>query len=216
MWEVAAMSKRLRTIGLLFILIGIRSYDGLAQGTIGEAFATAGASVKPGSVPTLAAGFGGGWGERSMIHFSVGYSNLGDYALGIGRATSSGPISESRLWSLDPTFQFELIPRRRKAAVTPYVAAGAGFLFERFSAIPPACCLNPTSPRSDFDAHVFSPNLGGGIRVPLSARVGIRPEVKVWFTRENTGPSSIFVVKSDQFVTVTVSFYYRGGKSTQR
>lgn len=213
---LAAMTKRLRIIGLLSFIIGIPSYNGLAQGTIGEVFATAGASAKPGSAPTLAAGFGGGWGERSIIHLSVGYSNLGDYALGIGHATSSGPISNSRLWSLDPTFQFELIPRRRKAAVTPYAAAGAGFLFERFSAIPPTCCLNPTPPRSDFDAHVFSPNIGGGIRIPLSGRVGIRPEIKVWFTRENTGPSSFFVVKSDQFVTATVSFYYRGGKSTQR
>jgi hypothetical protein len=210
------MSKRLGIIGLLSFLIGILSYDGLAQGTIGEVFATAGGSVKPASAPTLAAGFGGGWGERSMIHLSVGYSKLGDYALGIGRTTSSGPISESRLWSVDPTFQFEIIPRSKKAAVTPYVAAGAGFLFERFSAIPPTCCLNPTPTQSDFDTHVFSPNIGGGIRVPLSARVGIRPEVKVWFTRENTDPSSPFVVKSDQFVTATISFYYRGGKSTQR
>ncbi len=213
---LAALSKRLGIIGLLSFLIGIPSYDGFAQGTVGEVFVTAGASVKPGSAPTLAAGFGGGWGERSMIHLSVGYSNLGDYALGIGRTTSSGPISESRLWILDPTFQFELIPRGRKAAVTPYAAGGAGFLFERFSAIPPTCCLSPTPPQSDFDAHVFSPNIGGGIRIPLSGRVGIRPEVRVWFTRENTGPSSFFVVKSDQLVTATVSFYYRGGKSTQR
>jgi hypothetical protein len=213
---LAAMSRRLRIIGLLSLLIGICSCDGLAQGTIGEVFATAGASVKPASAPTLAAGFGAGWGERSMIHLSVGYSNLGDYALGIGSASSSGPISNSHLWTLVPTFQFELIPRSRKAAVTPYVAAGAGFHFERFSAIAPTCCLNPTPPQGDFDAHVFSPNIGGGVRIPLSGRVGIRPEVKVWFTRENTGPSSVFVVKSDQFVTATVSFYYRGGKSTQR
>jgi hypothetical protein len=213
---LAAMSRRLRIIGLLSLLIGICSCDGLAQGTIGEVFATAGASVKPASAPTLAAGFGGGWGERSMIHLSVGYSNLGDYALGIGSASSSGPISNSHLWTLDPTFQFELIPRSRKAAVTPYVAAGAGFLFERFSAIAPTCCLNATPAQGDFDAHVFSPSIGGGVRIPLSGRVGIRPEVKVWFTRENTGPSSVFVVKSDQFVTATVSFYYRGGKSTQR
>jgi hypothetical protein len=213
---LAAMSRRLRIIGLLSLLIGICSCDGLAQGTIGEVFATAGASVKPASAPTLAAGFGGGWGERSMIHLSVGYSNLGDYALGIGSASSSGPISNSHLWTLDPTFQFELIPRSRKAAVTPYVAAGAGFLFERFSAIAPTCCLNATPAQGDFDAHVFSPNIGGGVRIPLSGRVGIRPEVKVWFTRANTGPSSFFVVKSDQFVTATVSFYYRGGKSTQR
>ena len=212
----AATSKRLRIIGILSLLIGVPSYNGLAQGTVGEVFVTAGASVKPVSAPTLAAGFGGGWGERSMIHLSVGYSNLGDYALGIDNTANSGPISNSRLWTLDPTFQFELIPRSRKAAVTPYVAAGAGFLFERFSAVPPACCLSPTPPLSDFDAHVFSPNFGGGIRIPISGRVGIRPEIKVWFTRENTGSSSIFAVKSDQFVTATVSFYYRGGKSTQR
>jgi hypothetical protein len=182
------MSKRLRITALLLLLIEVPC-QAFAQGAIGEAFATVGASAKPGSAPTLAAGFGGGWGERSMIHVSVGYSDLGDYALGLGRNPDFGPISGSRLWILDPAFQFELIRRSKQAAATPYVAGGAGFLFERFSAFPPTCCLAPALPRRNFDGHLFSPNVGGGIRVPFTHSLGIRPEVKVWFVRSNSGPS---------------------------
>ena len=192
----------------LFLTMAVVS-PAIAQGTIGEAFVSDGVSVRPGGKPALGGGFAGGWGERPLVSVAVGYSRLGDYALGVGQSVAYGTsITQSRLWSLDASFQLETIPRSKKSVVTPYVGAGAGLLFERFNAVPPTCCNPgaPPPPRREFDGHVFGPNFSAGLRVPVSTTLGIRPEVKVWIVRAHTGPYPPILTTADAFVTATVSF----------
>jgi hypothetical protein len=159
-------------------------------------------------------GFAGGWGEVPLISVALGYSRLGEYALGVGSVGDSGtPILQSRLWTLDASLQLETIPRSKHAAVTPYIGAGAGLVFERFTAVPRGCCTFPRGPRQGFDGHVFSPNFSAGLRVPFSGTLGLRPEVKVWIVRANTSPYPFS--GRDAFVTATISFYYRGGQTVR-
>jgi hypothetical protein len=209
--------RNVRRIPILAGLMLTAAHVCLGQGTIGEAFVSTGGSLKPGGAPTLSAGFAGGWGERSIVSISVGYSRLGDYALGLGRSIyQDNPISQSRIWTLEGDFQLETIPRSRAAPATPYISLGGGYLFERFTARPPSCCLAPTPPRQGLDRHVLSPSFGGGVRFPVSATLGVRPEIKVWIVRARTGTDRSFKTESDSFVTVTISFYYRGGQSARR
>jgi hypothetical protein len=188
----------------------------LAQGTIGEAFVFAGGSLKPGEAPTVGVGFAGGWGERPIVSVALGYNHLGNHAVGLGESIRPGnPISKSRLWTLDASFQFETIRRSRQSVVTPYISAGASFLFENFTAVPPTCCFAPARPSQEFTGHVFSPNFSAGVRVPVSATRGIRPEIKVWIVRANTALVSPINTNRDVLVSGTISFYYRGGQSRQ-
>jgi opacity protein-like surface antigen len=163
-------------------------------------------------LPVLAAGIGGGWGERFTVIVDFSHSSLGDHATGFGSGTSGtfvGPVANSRLVTFSGNLQVDMIQRSTKPKFVPYATAGLGYVNSKFVATRTFRCFTgpPCVPESREGFSNGSLGFGGGagLRVPLTRSIGVRSELKVW----RVGGNQEVGLSSEAVVQASVGIYFR-------
>jgi hypothetical protein len=197
-------------LALLVPIAAMAQYPQETKSEYDEVFVSGGGSGHPRGGPSYGGGFGFGSGGHWLGEFEVSMTHLGTSALGLGHFVgyTDYPISRSRIIDVMGSGVFDLSRKDRYTRFRPFLRAGVGKEFSRINTPPFHCCAfapPPGTQDTNWNSWIFT--LGAGLRIPIGASFGIRPEIR--YSPIPEGPLlNLVPVNPDHWVRATVQIYY--------